>query len=383
MDDPAHGFVKGVRQCFHDMPDPRVVNRCQHRLLDILAIAILAVLSGADDWTDMEVFAETRAVWLAQFLELPGGIPSHDTFRRVFGLFERKQFAVCLLRWTQALAEATGGKLIAIDGKTLRRSHRQRADLAALHLVTAWSSENGLTLAQVTVEDKSNEITAIPELLKLLNLKGCTVTIDAMGCQKEIVEEIRDAQAHYVLAVKDNQPHLHEDLSEHFDRVLEADETLPAQQHHATAEVGHGRQEQRFYYSTPVPERLRHGDAWRDLTSVGCVVTAIQRDGKEVSEVRYYISDHRPNAKRLAQAVRGHWSIENSQHWVLDVAFREDDRRQQDRHGAANLATIRRLAVSLLRQDKTITNGAKAKRMKAALDPNYLLHVLKHATFDA
>jgi predicted transposase YbfD/YdcC len=249
--------------------------------------------------------------------------------------------------------------------------------------VTAWSSENGLTLAQVAVEYKSHEITAIPELLKLLHLKGCTVTIDAMGCQQEIVEEIRDAQAHYVLAVKDNQPHLREDLSEHFDRVLEADETLPAQQHHATAEVGHGRQEQRFYYSTPVPESLRHGDAWRDLKSVGCVISATQRDGKEVSEVRYYISDQPPNAKRLAQAVRGHWSIENSQHWVLDVAFREDDRRQQDRHGAANLATIRRLAVSLLRQDKTITNGAKAKRMKAALDPNYLLLVLKHANFDA
>ncbi len=383
MDDPAQGFVEGVRQCFHDLPDPRVVNRCRHRLLDILAIAILAVLSGADDWTDMEVFAETCADWLAEFLELPGGIPSHDTFRHVFGLFERKQFAVCLLRWTQALAEATGGKLLAIDGKTLRRSHRKRADLAALHLVTAWSSENGLTLAQVAVEDKSNEITAIPELLKLLNLKDCTVTIDAMGCQQEIVEEIRDAQAHYVLAVKDNQPHLREDLSEHFDRVLEAEETLPIQQHHATAEVGHGRQERRFYYSTPVPEMLRHRDAWRDLTSVGCVVTATQRDGKEVCEVRYYISDQKPHAKRLAQAVRGHWSIENSQHWVLDVAFREDDRRQQDRHGAANLATIRRLAVSLLRQDKTITNGAKAKRMKAALDPNYLLRVLKHAIFDA
>jgi predicted transposase YbfD/YdcC len=237
MDDPAHGFVEGVRQCFHDLPDPRVVNRCQHQLLDILAIAILAVLSSADDWTDIEVFAETREDWLAQFLELPGGIPSHDTFRRVFSLFERKQFAVYLLRWTQALAEATGGKLIAIDGKTLRRSHRKKADLASLHLVTAWSSENGLTLAQVTVEDKSNEITAIPELLKLLNLKGCTVTIDAMGCQKEIVEEIRHAKAHYVLAVKDNQPHLHEDLIEHFDRVLEADETLPPEQYHETYEV--------------------------------------------------------------------------------------------------------------------------------------------------
>jgi predicted transposase YbfD/YdcC len=383
MDDQACGFVEGVRQCFHDLPDPRVVNRCQHQLLDIVAIAILAVLSGADDWTDIELFAETRKDWLSRFLELPGGIPSHDTFRRVFSLFDRKQFAACLLRWTQALAKATGGKLIAIDGKTLRRSHHQRADLASLHLVTAWCTENGLTLAQVTVEDKSNEITAIPELLKLLNLQGCTVTIDAMGCQKEIVEEIRDAQAHYVLAVKDNQPHLHEDLMEHFEQVLDAAESLPAQQRHETHEKGHGRQEQRFYYSTPVPEALRHRWAWRDLTSVGCVVTITQREGREVGEVRYYISDQGPNAKRLAKATRGHWGIENSQHWVLDIAFREDDRRQQDRHGAANLAAIRRLAVSLLRQDRTTKNGAKAKRMKAALDPNYLLYVLKHANFDA
>ena len=176
---------------------------------------------------------------------------------------------------------------------------------------------------------------------------------------------------------------LHEDLIEHFDRVLEAEETLPAQQHHQTHEVGHGRKEQRFYYSTPVPDTLRHRAAWRGLASVGCVVTATERQGKEVSEMRYYISDQKPNAKRLAQAARSHWSIENGQHWVLDIAFREDDRRQQDRHGAAHLATVRRLAVSLLRQDKTIKNGAKVKRMKAALDPNYLRHELKHAKFDA
>jgi predicted transposase YbfD/YdcC len=383
MDDQAVGFLEEVRRCFDDLPDPRVVNRCQHRMLDILAIAILAVLSGADDWTDIEMFAQTREEWLKQFLELPGGIPSHDTFRRVFSLFDRKQFALCLLRWTQALAEASGGKLIAIDGKTLRRSQRKKAELAALHLVTAWSSENGLTLAQVAVEDKSNEITAIPELLRLLNLKGCTVTIDAMGCQKEIVDEIRQTKAHYVLAVKGNQPHLFEDLHEHFEGVLECEEALPTEQRYETNEVGHGRQEQRFYYATPVPDTLRHRGAWRDLASVGCVVTITQREGKEVGEVRYYISDQKPDAKRLARAARSHWSIENSQHWVLDIAFREDDRRQQDRHGAANLATVRRLAVSLLRQDKTITNGAKAKRMKAALDPNYLLHVLKHAKFDA
>jgi predicted transposase YbfD/YdcC len=383
MDDHAQGFVEGIQHFFHEFRDPRVVNRCAHRLLDIIAIVVLAVTSGADDWTDIELFAKTRVDWLKQFLKLPNGVPSHDTFRRVFSLLDRKQFATCLLKWTQALAAATAGKLVAIDGKTLRRSHRRKAELGSLHLVTAWCSENGLTLAQVAVEDKSNEITAIPELLKLLSLKGCTVTIDAMGCQKEIVDAIRNANAQYVLAVKDNQPKLHEDLNEVFDRVLDDEEILPTSQRYATDEINHGRHEQRFYYSIEVPDELRNRDAWRDLRSIGCVITNTERNGEEGGQVRYYISSHRPNARRLARAVRQHWSIENSQHWVLDIAFREDDRRQQDRNGAANLATVRRLAVSLLRREKTTKNGAKAKRLKAALDPSYLLNVVQHAGFDA
>ena len=377
----ARRMVEGVRKCFKNVPDPRVVERCDHLLIDILTITILAVICGADDWTDIEVFAEVRQDWLRKFLELPGGIPSHDTFRRVFGLLERNQFAAGLLQWTQALQDATRGKVVAIDGKTLRRSHRKRAGLAALHLVTAWCTENGLTLGQYATEDKSNEITAIPELLKLLNIKGCTVTIDAMGCQKEIAAGIRAAGANYVLAVKDNQPHLYEDLQQHFDEVLENEGALPALQYHETDENGHGRHEQRFYYSTPVPESLRNREAWRDIRSVGCVITNTTRDGGETGLVRHYISSMKPNAKRFAHAARRHWSIENSQHWVLDIAFREDDRRQQDRHGATNLASVRRLVVSLLRQDKTITRGAKAKRMVAALDPNYLIRVLKNARF--
>lgn len=380
MDD-AHAIVEGIRKCFKNVRDPRVVGRCDHLLMDIVTIAILAVICGADDWTDIEVFGKVRQDWLRQFLELPHGIPSHDTFRRVFELLERNQFAAGLLQWTQALQEATDAKLVAIDGKTLRRSHRQRAGLAALHLVTAWSSENRLTLAQYATEDKSNEIAAIPQLLKLLRLKGCAVTIDAMGCQKEIAAEIRARKADYVLAVKDNQPHLHEDLQQHFVAVLENEASLPSRQHHATKEKGHGRQEERFYYSTPVPETLRNREAWRDIESVGCAINSTVRDARETGLVRYFISSLKPNAKRLGKAVRSHWSIENSQHWVLDIAFREDDRRQQERNGAANLATVRRLAVSLLRQDTTITRGAKAKRMVAALEPTYLLRVLKNARF--
>jgi predicted transposase YbfD/YdcC len=383
MDDQAKGFVDGMTECFSDLPDPRVLGRCCHRLFDIIAIVILAVASGADEWTEIALFGTLRETWLRQFLQLPHGIPSHDTFRRVFGLLNRKQFAACLLKWTRALAEASGGKLIAIDGKTLRRSHRRKADLGALHLVTAWCSENGLTLAQVAVEDKSNEITAIPELLKLFKVKGCTVTIDAMGCQKEIVEDICNAKAHYVLAVKDNQPHLYEDLISHFDAVMENAESLPAVQCYSTKETHHGRKEERFYFSTPVPEQLRHREEWRNIRSVGCVISNTEREGKEGGMVRYFISDHVSNAKRLANAVRKHWSTENSQHWVLDIAFREDDRRQQDRNGAANLATVRRLAVSLLRQDKETKHGAKAKRLKAAIDPTYVLTVLQYSRFDA
>lgn len=383
MEDDVREVVEGIRRCFAGVQDPRVVGRCDHLLIEILTISILAVLCGADDWTDIELFGKVREDWLRRFLELPGGIPSHDTFRRVFGLLERNQFAAGLLQWTQALQEATGGKLVSIDGKTLKRSHRKRAGLAPLHLVTAWCSENGLTLGQYATEDKSNEITAIPQLLKLLNLKGCTVTIDAMGCQKEIVAAIRAGEADYVLTVKENQPHLYEDLQKHFLEVMDEAESISRRQYHQTAEVSHGRREQRSYYSTPVPERLRHRDAWRDIASVGCAIRNTVRDGNETDCVRYYISSAKPDAKRFAHAVRSHWSIENSQHWVLDVAFREDERRQQERHGAANLATVRRLAISLLRQDKTTKNGAKAKRMKAALDSSYLIHILNNARFDA
>jgi predicted transposase YbfD/YdcC len=301
----------------------------------------------------------------------------------VFELLSRNQFAAALLQWTQALQEATDSELVAIDGKTLRRSHRKRGGLAALHLVTAWNCKNGLTLGQYATEDKSNEITAIPELLKLLNLKGCTVTIDAMGCQKEIAAGIRDRGADYILAVKENQPHLYEDLQRHFNAVLENEEELPARQHHSTREKGHGRREQRFYYSTPVPEALRNQEAWRDIHSVGWAIRNTVRDGHYTGLLRYFINSLKPDAKRFGTAVCGHWGIENSQHWALDIVFREDDRRQQERYGAANHAIVRRLAVSLLHQEKTITRGAKDKRMVAALEPTYLPRVLKHASFDA
>jgi predicted transposase YbfD/YdcC len=383
MDGAAREFREGLKACFESLHDPRVRGRCEHRLLDIIAITILAVLCGAEDWTDIEEFGQTRADWLQSFLELPGGIPSHDTFQRVFGLLDRSQFAAGLFQWTQALHKATGGKLIAIDGKALRRSFAKKSGKAMLHLVTAWASENGLTLGQVAVEDKSNEITAIPELLKLLNLKGSTVTIDAMGTQKEIAAQIREQKGHYMLALKGNQSGLKDDMQALFDHGVATGFAGMKHDVYESAESGHGRTDERTCHVIDIPQNHPQRAAWKDLRTLAVTVSRRVVNDQESWESRMYVSSHPPRAKMLATVIRRHWAIENSQHWVLDVTFGEDARRQQNRNGAANLAAVRRLAVSLLRQDSTVKRGAKCKRMKCALDHRYLLHVLDNAKFDA
>ncbi len=359
MDVNAEGFVAGLQECFADLKDPRVQGRCDHLLIDILSIAILAVMSGAEDWPDIEAFGKHRLSWLRGFLKLPNGIPSHDTFRRVFGSLDRKQFAACLFQWTQALHEAMGGKVIAIDGKTARRSFQKKSGLKALHLVTAWATEGGLTLGQVACEEKSNEITAIPELLRLLNLKGSTVTIDAMGCQTAIAAQIREQKGHYVLALKGNQSGLQEDMEELADQAIEADFAGQKSDMHVTDETGHGRVEKRICCAIEVPpdhpQRLR----WTALCTLVIMTCCRMVGGKETWERRLYISSHKCRAKALSQAIRRHWSIENSQHWSLDVTFGDDMRRQQDRQGAANLAAVRRLSLSLLRQEKSNKRGTK------------------------
>lgn len=381
MDDAAEHFLTGLQHCFRDLKDPRVQGRCDHRLIDVLAISVLAVMSGAEDWPDIEEFGLRRQPWLQTFLELPNAIPSHDTFRRVFSLLDRQQFAACLFRWTQALHEATGGKLIAIDGKTLRRSFAKKSGRAPLHLVTAWSSENALTLGQVACEEKSNEITAIPELLKLLNIKGCTVTIDAMGCQKEIAQQIRHQKGHYVLALKGNQPGLEADMLQLHEQGMNANFKGMTQDLHEITETSHGRTNQRMYQAIAIPAKHRQCGIWKDLRTLVIATCCRTQEETESWETRLYVSSHRPRAKPLANAIRRHWSIENGQHWVLDVTFGEDVRRQQDRQGAANLAAVRRLAVSILRQDTTIKRGVKTKRLACAIDPEYLLRVLKTARF--
>jgi predicted transposase YbfD/YdcC len=383
MDGEGQGFVDGLKACFANLKDPRQEKSCEHLLFDLLAIAVLSVACGADDWCDMATFAQVKLDWLKTFLELPGGAPSHDTFRRVFGLLDRTQFAAHLFHWTQALQEATGGKLVAIDGKTLRRTFAKKSGLRALHLVTAWASENGLTLGLVACEEKSNEITAIPQLLKVLNLKGCTVTIDALGCQTEIVAEIRDQEGHYLLAVKANQPTLQADLSQVFEEALNTDYAGVRHDTHTTQETAHGRTTQRTYQAIELRRDHPQRQKWRDLRTLVFATSHVVKDDQETWETRMYISDLAPRAQSLGAAIRKHWSIENGQHWVLDVAFREDAARQQDRQGSTNLAAVRRLIVSLLRQEQTLQRGAKGKRLACALDTNYLLKVFDTAKIDA
>ena len=383
MDDVAQSFVAGVERCFADVEDPRVQASCEHQLLDILAITVLGVACGAEDFTDLELFGRKREEWLRTVLELPGGVPSHDTFRRVLGMLQPEEFAAGLFRWTQALHEATGGKLIAIDGKALRRSFAKKSGKKMLHLVTAWASDNGLTLAQVACEEKSNEITAIPEVLKLLSLKGCTVTIDAMGTQKEIAQQIREQKGHSVLQVKGNQPKLEANLVDFFTQCLETDFAgVPHDVYEAT-ESGHGRKEKRIVHAVALPKEFPHRSVWKDLKTLVVVTSGRDVDGHESWESHYYITDRPPKAQPLGHAIRKHWGIENGQHWVLDVTFGEDARRQQDRCAATNLAAVRRLIVSLLRQDNTVKQGAKAKRLACALDPDYLLTIFRNAKFDA
>lgn len=374
--DKSAQVIDGIRIHFENLHDPRQVRKRKHLLLDIVVMALLAVMSGADNWNDIALVAAGRKEWFEQFLELPHGIPSHDTFRRVFSLLDPKQLVACLVGWTAALAEATRGRVIGIDGKTLRRSFSKKVGLPALHLVSAWASRSGLTLGQVAVDDKSNEITAIPELLKLLDVKGCTVTIDAMGCQKEIAAQIREQKGHYVLALKGNQSGLEAEMNTLFEQGMETDFQDQKHDCYQTSETGHGRQEERACHVMEIPAGHPQRTRWKDLRTLAVVVTRRVVEGKETWESRSYISSLPPRAPALGQAIRQHWGIENSLHWVLDIAFREDDCRIRDRRGAQNLAAIRRWAISLLRRETTTKAGANGKRLKAAVDPNYLVQVL-------
>ncbi|MBI3232404.1 MAG: ISAs1 family transposase [Candidatus Doudnabacteria bacterium] len=366
----------GLIEHFSDCQDSRRELGKDHLLIDILIIGILAVICGIDDFVGMAEFGVDKQAWLQTFLKLPNGIPSHDTFGRVFARVKPNEFQRCFSNWVRSVADLTNGEVIAIDGKTARRSHNRPLGKSAIELVSAWAQGNRLTLGQVKVAAGSNEITAVPELLRLLQIKGCIVTVDAINTQKETVEEIRQQEADYVVALKGNHGKLHEAVAELCDAV-EEDRTvnLPFDVHE-TVEKDHGRIETRRYLSIAAVDWLPGKEQWRDFQSVGMVVATREINGVMTKAVRYYLSSLAVCALTLAQAVRGHWSVENSCHWVLDVVFREDDCRVRTGHAAENLGLVRRLANSLLQQEKTAKIGVKNKRLKAARSTEYLLKVI-------
>jgi predicted transposase YbfD/YdcC len=366
----------GIAAYFTDLEDPRWYNS-RHRLLDILVIAICAAICGADGWEDVELYGEARQEWLKSILELPHGIPSHDTFRRVFAAVDAEEFEGCFMRWIQSVEGLTGGQVVAVDGKTLRRSHDRGVGQAALHMVSAWAAGTRLVLGQRKVDGKSNEITVVPELLELLELKGCIVTMDAMHCQTETVKCILEKEADYVLPVKENQPKLLETLQGLFDDPKEMHWVKC--DHHRTVGEGHGRQEVRECWSTSDPEYLQYlttqGD-WQGVRSIAMVEAYREQAGQTTVTRRYFISSLESDAKLLLQAVRAHWGIENKLHWVLDIAFREDDCRIRQGNGAENFAVLRHIALNLLRQENTTRRSLRSKRKRAAWDHDYLLQVL-------
>jgi predicted transposase YbfD/YdcC len=364
---------------FASLEDPRVERTRWHSFGDILFIAVCATLCGANAFTAMEEFGTSKLDWLKKFLELPYGIPSHDTFRNVFMAMKPEAFAECFMNWVKALSVATKGKIVGIDGKTSRASGSAKKGKKALHMVSAWASEANLVLGQVATDEKSNEITAIPKLLRMLELHGAIVTIDSMGCQKNIAAEIRAQGADYVLQVKGNQEHLEEDIIAAFAKADEASPKERAKQGveaHETSDAKHGRKEQRRCEAMPVPEALRNLSEWKDLTSICRVTRTYETNGEPQSEVRYFISSLSPDPKRLAAAVRGHWGVENGLHWVLDMAFKDDLSRSNSEHAPANLAILRRWILSLLRQDKSRRGGIEAKRMQMGWNEGYLESIL-------
>jgi predicted transposase YbfD/YdcC len=368
-----------IGEHFADIVDPRVNRTKRHLLLDIIVIAICGVICGADGWVAVETFGKAKEAWLRTFLELSHGIPSHDTFGRVFARLDPEAFQRSFINWVQAISELTEGQVIAVDGKTLRRSHDETLGKAAIHMVSAWATANHLVLGQLKVADKSNEITAIPALLQLLELNGCIVTLDALGCQTQIAQTIIERGADYVLRLKGNQGTLYAEVQDLFAYADSCDFRDIAHDFQKTVNGGHGRIEIRKHWMISEPEFLAYLDPeghWKDLSSIGRV-EAERRNGEQVErETRYYISSLAGDAEEFGSAVRAHWGIENQVHWILDIAFREDESRIRKGHGAQNFAVLRHIALNLLKQEQTVKCGTQTKRLKAGWDTDYLRKVL-------
>jgi predicted transposase YbfD/YdcC len=364
-----------VQDHFAELTDPRR-RKVIYPLINIVTIALCAVICGADDFVMIALWGRTKKEWLAKFLDLSAGIPSHDRFNAIFAAIKPAEFEKCLLSWITALHEITDSQLVAIDGKTLRRSFDAASSKAAIHMVSAWATANRISLGQVVVDEKSNEITAIPKLLEMLELSGCLVTIDAMGCQTEIAQAIVDAGADYVLAVKGNQPTLHDAIVDFFIEHLDDDFANVKVSRYETREKTHGRDTTREYLVCPVPKDLPDGIRWKKLTAIGMTTNSTVRNGKETSETRFYILSKKLAGRKFAAAVRGHWSIENQLHWQLDVTFGEDQCRIRKGHADRNFSLLRRAALSLLKNNHGCKAGVKNKRIVAAASDEYLEEVL-------
>jgi predicted transposase YbfD/YdcC len=366
---------------FAPLSDPRVERGREHPLLSIVGVALCAILGGADDWVAVERFGNAKIDWLSRFLDLSNGIPSHDTFGRVFALLDPGEFEACFRGWAAAVTRHVPG-LVPIDGKTLRGSRDKAGGVKAIHMVSAWAAEARLTLGMVAVDDKSNEITAIPKLLQMLDLEGALVSIDAMGCQKNIAEQVREQKADYLLAVKENQERLYQDIEAMFLDFVDQEGEGYAHTFAETSERGHGRVEWRGVYVFEQLDGIRDRELWRDLSRVIVVLRERQVGGEITQEAHYHISSRKTNANTFLSAVRGHWGIENRCHWVLDVCFAEDACRSRKGHSAENLAYLRRMALSMLKTADGPKCGTRNRRLTAGWDTTYLEEILFRATLD-
>lgn len=370
--------VRSIVKHFESLPDPRHTRNRRHLLVDVISISVCAVIVGCPGPTAIIQWAKAKEDWLKEILELPNGIPSRDCVRRVLSLLKPEAFQSCFESWIVSLVADLGSKnpIIAIDGKTMRRSHDHKNGLGPLHMVSAWATEQSLSLGQVATEKKSNEITAIPALIDRIDVQGAIVTIDAMGCQKEIAKKIVGAKGDYVLAVKDNQPKLHEAIKELFSDERQGALLKMPTRECQTSEKSHGRQDTRHYLLAKIPEDFPLKHQWPGLKAVGMAVRTTEKsDGTVEGDVRYFISSRYLSGKRFAQAVRGHWGIENSLHWVLDVTFDEDQTRTRDRHMADNLSWLRRFAISLLKRHPS-KDSIKGKSRIAGWNNDFLMQVL-------
>lgn len=372
---------KPLIECFEGLPDPRIDRTRKHKLVDILVIGLCSLLTGGEGFSDMEIFGKARYEWLKNFLELPEGTPSHDTFNRVFSAIDPHAFLECFVQWVQSVCPVLQDEVVAIDGKAL--CHALNEGETVPYIVSAWATKNGLTLGQVKVDNKSNEITAIPELLRVLETKGCIVTLDAMGCQKGIAKAIIDKQADYVLALKGNHATVHAEVKEFFDdavppcAIQSSDTVTPGtMDFFQTIEKDHGRIETRRYWHSTDIQWFADKSLWKGLRSIGMVESIRRIKGKSTVERRYYLCSLPLGAQQFAKAVRGHWAIENPLHWSLDVTFGEDRSRARTKHAAQNVATLRRLALNLIKKTPAKKCSARQRRILAALDQKYLMKLL-------